>query len=230
LVGEAFSRFSLLQITNLPLPGTDMTGKIPVQVPVPAFQEVDNLPAAEEHSSGDDPAEIVSAILRAAGKLRGLLSIRLAEFGLNDVRFSALEIVERSSAEGGCSQTELAERMEQSESSISTLVDRMRTSRLLYRLRSKADKRRRVLMLTEQGRDMLMRAREAHASHMEELFRGFDGGQRESFGKLLDDLVASLARLQSQLIAEKAASSGNAAQTSRNPLVIPGTNAQNPAA
>ena len=59
----------------------------------------------------------------------------------------------------GCSQADLANELQQSESSISTLVDRMRTSRLLYRLRSKVDKRRRVLMLTDQGRSLLETAR-----------------------------------------------------------------------
>ena len=79
------------------------------------------------------PAGIVSDILRSAHRIRGVLAAHFAEFGLSDARFAVLQIV-RDALPRGCTQTELAERLQQSESSVSTLVDRMRAADLLYRL------------------------------------------------------------------------------------------------
>ncbi|HEV8002823.1 MAG TPA: MarR family transcriptional regulator, partial [Planctomycetaceae bacterium] len=98
------------------------------------------------------PAEIVSDILRSAHRIRGVLAAHFAEFGLSDARFAVLQIV-RDALPRGCTQTELAERLQQSESSVSTLVDRMRAADLLYRLRSKSDRRKCLLVLTDHARD-----------------------------------------------------------------------------
>jgi len=152
-----------------------------------------------EGASQKEAEQIVAAILRSAQRLRVLLSSHLSEFGLNDIRFTALEIIDRSSESGGCSQAQLAEHLGQSESSVSTLVDRMRSSRLLYRLQSQTDKRRKVLMLSEQGRDMLTRARQSHAAHLDDLLKCFDDAQRALLYELLHVLVNELSSLQSHL-------------------------------
>ncbi|MGH9174497.1 MAG: MarR family winged helix-turn-helix transcriptional regulator [Vicinamibacterales bacterium] len=93
-------------------------------------------------------------ILRAAQGVRGHLNTRLGAFGLNDVRFAVLRRV-ATAAPDECSQVELAGELQQSESSVSTLVDRMRADGLLYRVRSRSDRRKWVLMLTDLGRERL---------------------------------------------------------------------------
>ena len=121
---------------------------------------------AAGNSKGEKQAShVVAEILKTAHRLRSTLSTHFSEFGLTDVRFAVMQII-RDSAPDGCSQSRLAEELDQSESSISTLVERMRSSQLLYRLRSKRDRRKRVLMLTERSRDLLADAEKCHDERM----------------------------------------------------------------
>lgn len=120
-----------------------------------------------------EPSEIVSHILRAAGQLKGLLACHFAACGLNEIRFEVLRRVDASSPDG-LSQAELASQLDQSESSISTLVDRMRRDGLLYRLRSKTDRRMRSLMLTDTGRMLLSQARAGYDERLASLLSPLD--------------------------------------------------------
>ncbi|MCH7636905.1 MAG: winged helix-turn-helix transcriptional regulator, partial [Proteobacteria bacterium] len=119
-------------------------------------------------------------------------SMRFSEFGLTDVRFAVMQII-RDSAPDGCSQSRLAEELDQSESSISTLVERMRSSQLLYRLRSKLDRRKRVLMLTERSRNLLEDTEKCHDERMASLLSCFSAEQLEQFSSLLQQIQKRLA-------------------------------------
>jgi DNA-binding MarR family transcriptional regulator len=144
-------------------------------------------------SSGADRAaeEIVDGVLKAAHRLRGLLSGHFSEFDLTDVRFSVLRFL-RDAEPHGCTQSEIAEHLDQSESSISTLVKRMRKSELLYRLRSGIDKRKWVLKLTSRGSSLLDTARRCHAERMDGFLRAFDSEERLNLTGMLSKLVAEL--------------------------------------
>jgi MarR family transcriptional regulator for hemolysin len=135
----------------------------------------------------------VAKILKAAHRLRAVLNSHLGQFDLNDVRYTVLQIV-GDRVDAGCSQTELADELDQSESSISTLVERMRASGLLYRLRSKSDRRKRVLMLTERGRSLLALADDRHREQMASLLAAFTDAERRRLLELLERLVAEVGR------------------------------------
>jgi DNA-binding MarR family transcriptional regulator len=139
------------------------------------------------------PAEIVSEILRSAHRIRGVLASHFAEFGLSDARFAVLQIV-RDSLPRGCTQTELADRLQQSESSVSTLVDRMRAADLLYRLRSKSDRRKCLLVLTDHSRAILDKLERCHNERMAELLGCYNNDQLHDLTALLKVLDAELAR------------------------------------
>ncbi len=139
------------------------------------------------------PAEIVSDILRSAHRIRGVLAAHFAEFGLSDARFSVLQIV-RDALPRGCTQTELAERLQQSESSVSTLVDRMRAADLLYRLRSKSDRRKCLLVLTDHARETLDKLEVCHHERMAELLSCYHTEQLRDLAVLLKILDSELSR------------------------------------
>jgi DNA-binding MarR family transcriptional regulator len=139
----------------------------------------------------DQASEIVSSILKAAHRLRGILNSYYAEFGLTDIRFAVLQIIKKADI-NGCTQSELAEQLQQSESSISTLVDRMRNSDLIYRLRSKSDRRKRVLILSDRGRIILDKVEACHNEYMDKLLKPFQEDQKIELATLLQKLVKHL--------------------------------------
>jgi DNA-binding MarR family transcriptional regulator len=135
--------------------------------------------------------QIVDGVLKAAHRLRGLLSGHFSEFDLTDVRYAVLRFL-RDAEPHGCTQSEIAEHLDQSESSISTLVKRMRKSELLYRLRSGIDKRKWVLKLTDRGSSLLETARRCHAERMDRFLRAFDSEERLNLTGMLSKLVSEL--------------------------------------
>lgn len=139
--------------------------------------EVETVPA-------DAPETVVTRLLAASHRLRSVLSDHYAEFGLSDVRHAVLQIL-REAAPDGCSQSQLAERLGQSESSVCMLVKRMRDAELLFRLRSRFDRRNWMLNLTERGQELLTRVEECHGRRMRELLDGISPSELETLSSLL---------------------------------------------
>jgi DNA-binding MarR family transcriptional regulator len=141
---------------------------------------------------GAVPAERLIDQLQSAAQV---LSLRLAEhfqeFGLNEIRYSVMRIV-ASRSPHGCSQTDLAESIHQSESSVSTLVERMRSDNLVYRLRSKLDRRKRVLILTERGQAVLQHIQRCHAERLERMLSRFEQHERRDLSRLLQQFIDHL--------------------------------------
>lgn len=119
----------------------------------------------QEDPRDESAAHLVENLLEISQKLRGLLQQHYSEFDLNEVRFTVLQFINQT-REAGCSQAELADKLQQSESSVSTLIERMKNSELIYPLRSKQDRRKRILVLTDHGRELLHRIEQCHATRM----------------------------------------------------------------
>ncbi|QDT36143.1 MarR family winged helix-turn-helix transcriptional regulator [Stratiformator vulcanicus] len=153
-------------------------------------------PEATVPAAPDAPSSLIETLLRVGHRLRGLLDNRFSELGLSDARFVALKII-REAAPHGCTQAHLASKLGQCESSISTLVERMRTSQLLYRLRSKADRRKRVLMLTEDGRRLLEDASVKYEREARLLCEGLTEEERTKLADLMAELNSGLERAES---------------------------------
>ncbi|MBD3672621.1 MAG: winged helix-turn-helix transcriptional regulator [Planctomycetaceae bacterium] len=132
--------------------------------------------------------ELIDQIQRTALLLKTRLADHFQSFGLNEIRYTVMKMV-HDSAPHGCSQTDLADALNQSESSISTLVERMRTDNLIYRLRSKLDRRKRVLILTESGQSILSQIETCHAQRLEEMMRNFGPEQRRQLSEMLNQLM-----------------------------------------
>ena len=169
-----------------------------------------NAPGTERHDSSADPADaleeqapapagdaavhIVDNVMRAAHRLRGLLNSHLGQFELTDIRYAVLQAI-RETASNGCSQKDLSNRLNQTESSISTLIERMRQSGLLYRLPSTVDRRRKVLLLSELGRETLAKAEEFHSRRVAALLTCFSTAEKHTLSQLLKVWVDELSQL-----------------------------------
>ena len=97
-----------------------------------------------------------------------------------------------STPDGGCSQAELAGHLGLSESNVSTLIERMDRDGLVSRLRSKADRRKRVLSVSPAGRLMLSRVELNQSKWAAQMLNGISGSQRSTLIALLRQLGRSL--------------------------------------
>jgi DNA-binding MarR family transcriptional regulator len=138
----------------------------------------------------DDACETLDHFLRAATLVRIQLNEFLEHYELSEVRYSVLAALK--AARAGLSQSELADRLMQSESNISTLVDRMQQEGLVDRSRSEADRRKRVLLLSPSGQCLLERVESGRRSWALRVLRGVPADRRTTLAILVQQLGMAL--------------------------------------
>lgn len=136
-------------------------------------------------------AALVDGLLRVSQIVRLRFNDWLGGFELNDGRHSVLAALAKAE-QGGCSQADLAERLGQSESNISTLIERMQRDGLVNRLRSEADRRKRVLLITDAGRSTLESVDASRTAWAGKLLNGISVDDRPRLFGLLQQLASSL--------------------------------------
>ena len=134
---------------------------------------------------------VLDTLMKLGHRVRGVLDSRFSPMKMTDARYMALRVVQDSAPEG-CTQAKLAAALGQCESSVSTLVERMRTGKLVYRLHPKSDRRKRVLLLTDQGREALEHAEAARAEAARELCTNLSAEERHGLCDVLGRLLAGV--------------------------------------
>jgi DNA-binding MarR family transcriptional regulator len=142
--------------------------------------------AGSARASGvlDANCDLVTTLLHAANFVRQRLNEFLERFELTEGRYLTLEALSRASARG-LSQSEVAEYLVQSESNVSSLIDRLQRDGLVDRNWSVTDRRKRVLLLTEAGQQLIDRVNGARPRWEESLLSNV--GPQEH-GALLEGL------------------------------------------
>ncbi len=135
--------------------------------------------------------ELAVSLLNTGQVLRSALNEMLSEYGLNDARFLVLHEL-AACGPNGCTQTQLAERLKLSESNVCTLVERMRQDGWLYRHRDRNDRRKRVLLLTEQARNTLDELQEKQARWLRLLFGALSDQELSELNRLLHLLAGAI--------------------------------------
>ena len=130
-------------------------------------------------------------LLRTAECLKALLQAPTANAGLNESRYNVLDALRRKPS-ATCSQTELATYLLQSESNLSTLLDRMKKDGLISRVRSESDRRVALIGLSTAGRDALARADQARHRAVAPVLRVFDERLEAALGEALELLRRKL--------------------------------------
>ena len=127
------------------------------------------------------------AVLRLAEAWRARLAEDFAECQLNDARFAVLQAIADAGGEG-CSQTELARRLRNSESNVSTLLNRMVSDGLVERRRSTADRRKSLIRLSGKGAARLARASALYRRSAGNLLGPWPSSQRRQLIRQLNQL------------------------------------------
>lgn len=123
-----------------------------------------------------DPGEIVTALLQAAGYVRHRLNEFLERFELTEGRHAVLLALDHNAK--GLSQSEVAEKMMQSESNISSLIERLHREGFVDRRWSDTDRRKRVLLLTDKGQRLIQKVGAARRRWAESLLVGLTSHSR----------------------------------------------------
>lgn len=104
------------------------------------------------------------------------------ELGITPAEAGVLRILGR---QPGINQRELAEKLGTAQSRVVALIDTLETTGYVTRSRSITDRRIQLLDLTDAGRTMLARLRNAAESQEAEITDGLDTGERAQLNQLL---------------------------------------------
>ncbi len=135
----------------------------------------------------DDPGEIVTALLHSAGFVRLRLGEFLERYELTEGRHSVLAALDQAGARG-LSQSEVAEQLMQSESNVSSLIDRLHRDGLVDRRWSVTDRRKRVLLLTADGQQLIQQVEGARHRWAEALLSDLAPLDRQALSQSLKRL------------------------------------------
>ena len=141
--------------------------------------------------------EQVDLLIRTAHMIRTALNNSFAHLEINEVRYAALKVID-AIRESGCSQSELARKLGQSESNICTLIERMESDQLVVRRQSQQDRRKRVLQVTEAGYLILERVKEYHGNVSQRLLAALTPDQRRQLTGMLQTLLKAAQVQRSQ--------------------------------
>jgi DNA-binding MarR family transcriptional regulator len=135
--------------------------------------------------------EIAAQVLRGADCLVAALADCTGESGLNESRYRVLLALHHW-MNGECSQAELAAALLQSESNLSTLLERMSGDGLITRIRSQTDRRRSLIRMTPHGNESLLQAERIRAAALMQLLRNLCAEEGRSLSEGLRRLVSEL--------------------------------------
>src|SRR5579871_619128 len=102
----------------------------------------------------DDAGEIIRYLLKAAAQLRGQFAEFLEQFEMTEGKYAVLAALDHAGSIG-LSQAAVADQLMQSESNISSLIERLNHEGLVSRHWSDTDRRKRVLLLTSAGQEVI---------------------------------------------------------------------------
>lgn len=134
--------------------------------------------------------EQIDLLIRSAHLVRTALNNSFAQLEINEVRYAALKVID-DVCETGCSQSELARKLGQSESNICTLIERMEGDQLVIRRQSQKDRRKRVLQVTDQGARILEQVKAYHGKVSHRLLTALNPDQRRQLTSILQALLKS---------------------------------------
>ncbi|MBY0343380.1 MAG: MarR family transcriptional regulator [Sphingomonadales bacterium] len=122
-------------------------------------------------------------------QLRRLFDDRVRSLGLTGPQARLLLSLERAP---GQNQAFYAERLEIEPITLTRIVDRLEDAGWVERQADPADRRARILHLTDKSRGIVTRLRTSVEALFEDMLQGFAPAERELFARMLDRIAANL--------------------------------------
>lgn len=130
----------------------------------------------------------VVAVVRAYGAVQRLMTPYFAHFGLTPPRFQLLTIVNRLR---NPSQRQLARELYVSFPNVTVMLDRLEKAGLTLRSPNAADKREKLVELTDRGRSLLRRIWKVHQDQLDHVMAGLTANEQKELTRLLNKMIAA---------------------------------------
>lgn len=137
--------------------------------------------------------EVVESLSRVSAIVRDHVGDALLASNSNETRLMVMRSI-AARGHQGCSQAELASVLRQAESSVCTLIERMKRDGLVHRFRSKQDRRKSFLMLTPEGQEQLEAALSRYEQAALALQSAWGRERASQLRSLLEDVEFALSR------------------------------------
>jgi len=124
---------------------------------------------------------------------RDRLAPLFARYGLQHGEFDVLATLRRSGAPFSLTPTALYETTMVTSGAMTNRLDRLEKAGLIRRVPHPSDRRGLMVQLTEEGRELIDRAVEAHVENEHRILSSLDTEERERLAALLEKLIAGLA-------------------------------------
>jgi DNA-binding MarR family transcriptional regulator len=122
-------------------------------------------------------------------QLRRLFDVRVRSLGITGPQARLLLSLDRHPHEN---QVFYAERLEIEPITLTRIVDRLEEAGWIERQADPADRRARILHLTDKSRGIVTRLRASVEGLFEEMLAGFDAAERDAFAEALERIAANL--------------------------------------
>lgn len=123
-------------------------------------------------------------------QLRRLFDARVRNLGLTGPQARLLLALERNPGEN---QVFYAERLEIEPITLTRIIDRLEDAGWVERQSDPADRRARILHLTDKSRGIVIALRASVEALFDDMLEGFEAAERASFAQMLDRIAANLA-------------------------------------
>lgn len=117
-----------------------------------------------------------------------------ARFGLQHGEFDVLATLRRAGSPFSLTPTALYEATMVTSGAMTNRLDRLEKAGLIRRVPHPTDRRGLLVQLTEEGRELIDRAVEAHVENEHAILSGLEPEERQRLAELLEKLIASLTR------------------------------------
>ena len=132
-----------------------------------------------------------------ASLLRKTAGDFLRPFGLTDVQFNLMMLLEhQSSAEGGLNQAQLSHMMLVNPANITSLVDRMEKAGLVSRTSTPSDRRYNIVKLTSRGQELLSRIEPLYADEVRRIMAALLEAEQKELIVMLEKIRCNLSEDQ----------------------------------
>jgi DNA-binding MarR family transcriptional regulator len=141
------------------------------------------------------PHRVLLSIYYTAARLRKRAAEFLRPYGLTDVQFNLLMILQhQSGSNGGLNQAQISTMMLVNRADITSLIDRMEKAGLVERTAAPADRRCNIIELTDRARQILDSIEPLYAKEVKRVMAGLSDKEQVKMMEALERIRASIFR------------------------------------